>query len=93
MSFYDWNNDGKKDVADDFIEYELYTQSTQDSNNSSGGGVSNFGAGAGVILTILITAYIIGSSDLEGIPLAIVFFVLCAVIGGGIAWIFNKIGF
>ena len=26
MAFYDWNKDGKKDVQDDFIEYNIYKQ-------------------------------------------------------------------
>ena len=28
MAFFDWNHDGKKDVQDDFIEYNIYKEST-----------------------------------------------------------------
>lgn len=39
MAFYDWNHNGKKDFGDDFIEYNIYKDCTDDkpSNNNSGG--------------------------------------------------------
>ena len=43
MAFYDWNHDGKKDFTDDFIEYNIYNESTKNSKPSSysrGGGIS-----------------------------------------------------
>ena len=36
MAFYDWNGDGKKDFTDDFIEYNVYKNSTGGSGKSSG---------------------------------------------------------
>ena len=33
MAFYDWNGDGKKDFADDYMEYNIYKRSTENSNN------------------------------------------------------------
>ena len=95
MAFFDWNRDGKKDITDDFIEYNIYKQSTQNNNNNyrSSGGISNFGAGVGTILTIIISAVIAGVIGLEGIPLVIVFIILCVIIGGCIAWFFDEIGF
>jgi len=27
MAFYDWNHDGKKDFADDYLEYNIYKES------------------------------------------------------------------
>ncbi|MBR4058358.1 MAG: hypothetical protein IKK03_00770 [Lachnospiraceae bacterium] len=32
MAFHDWNHDGKKDFTDDYIEYQIYKQSTSNSN-------------------------------------------------------------
>ena len=32
---YDWNHDGKKDGIDNFIEYNIYKESTGQSNKSS----------------------------------------------------------
>ena len=33
MAFYDWNRDGKKDFADDYIEYNIYKECTKDKDN------------------------------------------------------------
>lgn len=58
MAFYDWNNNGKKDIQDDFIEYNIYKKCTNDdsSNNySNNNNSSNFGCGVwGWISIILI---------------------------------------
>lgn len=35
MAFYDWNRDGKKDIRDDFIEYNICEQSSHNNNTSS----------------------------------------------------------
>ena len=32
MAFYDWNHNGKKDVADYYIEYQIYKESTSNTN-------------------------------------------------------------
>ncbi|MFA7636361.1 MAG: hypothetical protein WCX81_01215 [Monoglobales bacterium] len=34
MAFFDWNGNGEKDFADDFIEYNIYKQSTTNSDDS-----------------------------------------------------------
>ena len=36
MAMYDWNGDGKKDGADNFIEYQVYKDCTNNKNYSSG---------------------------------------------------------
>lgn len=36
MTFYDCNGDGKKDCTDDFIEYNIYKNSTGGSGINSG---------------------------------------------------------
>lgn len=33
MAFFDWNGDGKKDFTDDFIEYNIYKNTMNHSNN------------------------------------------------------------
>lgn len=35
MAFYDWNKDGKKDFVDDYLEYNIYKESTNNSNDYS----------------------------------------------------------
>ena len=108
MAFYDWDHNGKKDIVDDYIEYNIYKECTKENDNSnsyssnnysnnnnyrSGKGVSNFGAGCGTVLTIIIASVISGALGLEGTPLVIVFIILCVLVGGCIAWYFDEIGF
>ena len=35
MAIYDWNHNGKKDFGDDFIEYNIYKESTDQNKKSS----------------------------------------------------------
>lgn len=67
MAFYDWNNDGKKDMQDDFIEYNIYKNSTGKSNNTTGnhssGGMSTFGAVICTIGILLFIGWIIGLAE------------------------------
>ena len=59
MAFYDWNGNGKKDFADDFIEYHIYKESTSNNkhvSHSSGNGISNFGAILSVIGGLVLQA-------------------------------------
>lgn len=55
MALYDWNRDGKKDWQDDYIEYQVYKDMTDQNKQSeqkspfgsgggSSGGMSSFGA-------------------------------------------------
>lgn len=32
MAFYDWNHDGKKDLIDDYIEYNIYQNCMKNGN-------------------------------------------------------------
>ena len=67
MAFYDWNNDGKKDMQDDFIEYNIYKNSTgktgNTSRNHSSGGMSTFWAVICTIGILLFIGWIIGLSE------------------------------
>ena len=38
MAFYDWNHDGKKDFADDYLEYNIYKESTKNSGSTASSG-------------------------------------------------------
>lgn len=35
MAFYDWNRDGKRDFVDDYLEYNIYKESTKNSGYTS----------------------------------------------------------
>ena len=92
MAFYDWNKDGKKDVRDDFIEYNIYKQSTQNNstnNYNSGGGMSNFGAGCATVASIFIAAGILSVFNLEGAALVIVFIIVVSIVAAIIATFFG----
>ena len=89
---YDWNKDGKKDVQDDFIEYNIYKQSTQNNNNNnyrSNGGMSNFGAGCATGASIFIAAGILSVFNLEGAALVIVFIIVVYIVAAIIATFFG----
>lgn len=61
MAFYDWNHDGKKDWQDNYIEYQIYKNSTGQKNNSSytpSNGISTFGAIGIVILCISVIKHL-----------------------------------
>ena len=92
MAFFDWNKDGKKEVQDDFIEYNIYKQSTQNNSNNnynSGGGMSNFGAGCATVASIFIAAGILSVFNLEGAALVIVFIIVVSIVAAIIATFFG----
>ena len=54
MATHDWNHDGKKDMVDNFIEYQIYKDVTGQKDEppytpSRGNGMSTFGAIVSVI--------------------------------------------
>lgn len=42
MTFYDWHQDGQKDYADDFIEYQVYKACTGSNHSRSGSSSSDW---------------------------------------------------
>lgn len=86
MAFYDWNRDGKKDWQDNYIEYQIYKNSTEQKNNSSytsSNGISTFGAilsmVGGLFLGCLILALFVGN-DVENVPviITIILWIICS---------------
>ena len=82
MAMYDWNHNGKKDMADDFIEYQIYKDVTgQDDESSytprrggSGGGISSFGAIISVIagFVMQVILYMLLGIDVENVPVFVI---------------------
>ena len=35
MAFYDWNHNGKKDLQDDYLEYNIYKKCTEDQDKEN----------------------------------------------------------
>lgn len=95
MSMYDWNGDGKKDAADNFIEYNICQDSTKGNGDhnysrSSDGNVSTLGAIGCAVGGFLATALLFSGTDLDHIPtifLLLIWFTLSVLIG----WIVNKL--
>ncbi len=95
MAFFDWDHDGKKDFTDDFIEYQIYRNTTSKPNYtpSSGGGISTFGAIVATVGGLLLAAAIIALfGGGEDIPVAITI-ILWIVCGSGLSVWFDNIGF
>ena len=94
MAFYDWNDDGKKDLTDDFIEYQIYKKSTNKNGYVPSGnrGISNFGAALATIGGLFLGAGImalLGGGEDTPVILTIIMWILC---GAGLAVWFDNIG-
>ncbi|MBE5943205.1 MAG: hypothetical protein E7264_11815 [Lachnospiraceae bacterium] len=60
MAFYDWNQDGKKDWQDNYIEYNIYKRSTSNGNQSySSGDGSSFKAFVAVVIFFLMVCGVV----------------------------------
>ena len=107
MALFDWNRDGKKDWQDDYIEYQVYKdmtdqnkqseqQSPSGSGGGSGGGMSSFGAlvsTVGGLLLFVIMFILFGGNaeDMENMPVFLII-VLWALGSGGVAYFVGKLG-
>ena len=95
MAFYDWNGDGKKDFTDDFIEYQVYKQSTSKNTNNdytprSGGGISTFGAIVATVGGLFLAAAIVsllGGGEDTSVLITIVLWIICGL--GLCTWVEN----
>lgn len=98
MAFYDWNHDGKKDFTDNFIEYNIYKESTKGSSNSSYtpshcGGISTFWAIISVVAGLVgqVLLYMGLGIEVEDVPV-FVMIVLWIVTSTITAVIADRIG-
>lgn len=99
MAMNDWNGNGKKDLGDDFIEYEIYNDVTEDDvieqskTSSSHGGISTFGALVSTILgfVLQVMLYMVLGIDVANVPI-IVILILWFVFFFIVACIVDKIG-
>ena len=98
MAMYDWNHDGKKDWQDNFIEYQIYKNTTGKKDKSSytpgsGNGMSTLGAIVSVVGGFVLQAllYMVLEIDVDDVPgfVILIFWVLFSVM---IAVIVDKIG-
>lgn len=98
MAMYDWNHDGKKDVMDDYIEYQIYKDVTGHKDKPSytpsrGGGMSTFGAIISVIAGLLLqTGLYMGLGiDVDDVPVLVIV-ILWIVFSAVAAVVVDKIG-
>lgn len=93
MALYDWNNDGKMDSADDFIEYNIYKDCTNNSNYTPrrSNGISTFGAIVATIGGLFLAAFIIallGGGEDTPVIITIILWAVCSTVIG--VWIDNQ---
>ena len=61
MAMFDWNGNGKKDFADDYIEYQIYKDCTEDDDEEDfSGNTSGSGLGCGFWFWVVVVIFIIG---------------------------------
>lgn len=98
MAMYDWNRDGKNDILDNYIEYQIYKDVTGQKDKTSytpskGNGMSTFGAIVSMVAGLLIQSalYVALGIEVENVP-ALVILILWIVFTGVAAVIVDKIG-
>lgn len=98
MAFYDWDHNGKKDIVDDFIEFQIIKHSMDNHSNNkhmqaSGGGISTFGALVATIGGLFLAATILallGGGENTPAFITIILWIVC---GTGLSIWFDNIGF
>ena len=98
MAMYDWNHNGKNDMADNFIEYQIYKDVTGQNNESSytpsrGNGMSTFGSIISVIAGLFLQAalYVALGIDVENVPVLVII-ILWVIFSTLAAVVVDKIG-
>ena len=98
MAMYDWNHNGKKDMSDNYIEYQIYKDVTGQNDEpsytpSKGNGMSIFGAIISVIAGLVLQAalYTGLGIDVDDIPVFVII-ILWVVFSAIAAVAVDKIG-
>ena len=98
MAMYDWNHNGKNDMADSFIEYQIYKDVTGQKDEPSytpsrGNGMSTFGAIVSVIAGLFMQAalYVALGIDVDDVPVFVII-ILWAIFSAIAAVVVEKIG-
>lgn len=95
MALHDWNHNGKKDFTDNYIDYQIYKDSTSNNNYTprNGNGISTFGAVAATIGGLFLAAAIVallGGGEDTSVLITIILWIVC---GAGLNVWFDSIGF
>ena len=98
MATHDWNNDGKNDMIDNYIEYQIYKDVTGQNDEPSytpsmGNGMSTFGAIISVIAGLVLQAalYTGLGIDVDDVPVLVII-ILWVVFSAIVVVVVDKIG-
>ena len=98
MATHDWNHDGKNDMIDNYIEYQVYKDVTGQNDEpsytpSKGNGMSTFGAIISVIAGLVLQAalYTGLGIDVDDVPVFVII-ILWVVFSAIAAVAVDKIG-
>lgn len=99
MAMFDWNGNGNiNDMADNFIEYQIYQEISGENEQSfytpsRGNGMSAFGAVVSVIAGLVLQSalYVTLGIDVDDVPVIIIL-ILWAVFSTIAAMVVDKIG-
>ena len=98
MAMYDWNRNGKNDMVDNYIEYQIYKDVTGQNDEPSytpsrGNGMSTFGAIISVIAGLVLQAalYTWLGIDVADVPVLVII-ILWIVFSTIAAVVVDKIG-
>ena len=98
MAMHDWNHDGKKNMVDNFIEYQIYKDVTGQKDESSytpsrGNGMSTFGAIVSVITGLFMQAalYVALGIDVDDVSVLVII-ILWVIFSTIAAVVVDKIG-
>lgn len=98
MAMHDWNHNGKNDMADNFIEYQIYkdvTGQNDEPSYTSGrqNSMSTFGAIVSVIAGLFLQSalYVTLGIDVDDVPVLVII-ILWVVFSAIAAVVVDKIG-
>lgn len=98
MATHDWNHDGKNDMMDNYIEYQIYKDVTGQNDEPSytpsrGNGMSTFGGIVSVIAGLVLQSvlYVTLGIDVDDVSVIIIL-ILWAVFSTISAMVVDKIG-
>ena len=98
MVMHDWNHDGKKDMVDNFMEYQIYKDVTGQKDETSytpsrGSGMSTFGAIVSVLAGLFLQSalYVTLGIDVDDVPVLVII-ILWVVFSAIAAVVVDKIG-
>ena len=98
MATHDWNHDGRNDMMDNYIEYQIYKDVTGQNDEPSyttsrGNGMSTFGAIISVIAGLVLQAvlYTVLGIEVDDVPVFVII-ILWVVFSAIAAVVVDKIG-